>query len=80
MRIEVHVQPRATRTEIVGMHGGRVKIRIGAPAVDNAANDALVRFLADHLGVPRRCVRIVGGASSRLKVVEIDGLESVELV
>ena len=73
-RIAVHVQPRATRSEIVGMHGAALKIRLAAPPVDNAANAELVRFLAAHLGLPRRQVRVVGGLSSRQKLVEIDGL------
>jgi uncharacterized protein (TIGR00251 family) len=67
--IAIHVQPRAARTEVVGMHGDAVKIRIKAPPVDGAANDELVRLVATRLGVRRRDVEIVGGATARAKRV-----------
>ena len=71
--MSVHVQPRASRSEIIGLHGTALKVRLHAPPIDGAANDALVAFLAERLGVPARAVRIVTGRSSRAKVVEIDG-------
>jgi uncharacterized protein len=74
VRFSVRVQPRAARSEIVGLHGDALKVRLSAPPVDGAANVALVELLADALGVPRRCVRIVSGATSRGKVVEVDGV------
>ena len=52
-----------------------LRVRVGAPAVEGGANNALLRLLADELGVARRDVRIVAGASSRQKLVVIDGLE-----
>ena len=73
MRVSVHVQPRATRSEIVGLHGAALKVRLRAPPVDGAANDALVALLAERLGVARRSVRVIAGASSRAKTVEVDG-------
>ena len=73
VRVAVHVQPRAARSEIVGQHGAALKVRLQAPPVDGAANDALVRLLADALGVSQRSVRVVAGATSRAKTVEIDG-------
>ncbi len=73
VRIQVHVQPRASRTEVVGLHGDALKIRLAAPPVDGAANQALIEFLADKLGVPRRNVRLVAGVSARRKVVEVEG-------
>ena len=75
-RFAVHVQPRAKRTEVAGMHGGAVKIRLAAPPVDGAANDALRRFLAERLCVPRAAVRVVAGAASRDKLIEVDGLSA----
>jgi uncharacterized protein (TIGR00251 family) len=72
-RFAVHVQPRAARSEIVGVHGEALKVRLSAPPVDGAANAALVELLADALGVSRHSVRIVSGATSRGKVVEVDG-------
>jgi uncharacterized protein (TIGR00251 family) len=56
------------------MHDGIIKIRIAAPAVENAANEALVEFVAEALGVSKRSVRIVSGGASRRKVLEIDGV------
>jgi uncharacterized protein (TIGR00251 family) len=72
IRFPVHVQPRAARSEIVGMHGDALKVRVAAPPVDGAANAALVELLAAALGIPRRCVRVAAGASSRAKIVEIE--------
>jgi uncharacterized protein (TIGR00251 family) len=79
LRFGVRVQPRASRTEIVGLHGDALKVRLAAPPVDGAANDALIELLADALGIPRAAVRIVSGATSRGKIVEVDGV-SVENV
>ena len=73
IRVGVHVQPRASRSEIVGMHGTALKVRLQAPPVDGAANEALVSLLAERLGVARRSVQVVAGATSRAKTVEIDG-------
>lgn len=71
-RLDVRVQPRASRNEIVGLRDGVVRIRLQAPPVDGAANEALVKFLADEFGVARRHVRVVSGFGSRNKVVEVD--------
>ena len=71
-RLEVYIQPRASKSEVAGMHDGVVKIRIAAPAVENAANLALAEFVADQLGIAKRSVRIVSGTTSRRKVLEID--------
>ncbi len=73
IRVSVHVQPRSSRTEIVGLHGGALKVRLQAPPVDGAANAALVELLAERLGVPQRAVTVVAGLSSRAKTVEIEG-------
>ncbi len=74
VRLEVYVQPRASKTELAGLHDGVTKIRIAAPAVENAANCALIDFIAQHLGIAKRCVRVVSGAGSRKKLLEIDGV------
>lgn len=73
MILEVHVQPGARRSEFAGQHGGRVKIRLAAPATENRANEALIEFLAGHYRVPRRNVRIAAGLKSRDKRVVIEG-------
>lgn len=75
VRLHLRVQPRASRNEVSGRLGYELKIRLAAPPVDGAANDALVRFLAQALGVPRASVSIVAGGSSRSKVVEVRGVE-----
>jgi uncharacterized protein len=67
------VQPGAKRTEVAGLHGGRLKIRLAARAVDGAANTALVDFLAETLGAARRGVIIEAGATSRQKRVSVSG-------
>jgi uncharacterized protein len=74
IRFGIYVQPRASRTELAGLHGGAVKIRIAAAALDNAANLALIDFVAARLGIAKRSVRIVAGAKDRNKVLEIEGV------
>ena len=74
VRLSVRVQPRASQSAIVGIHGDALRIRVSAPPVDGAANAALIEFLADIFAVSRRSVRILAGESSRSKVVEIDGI------
>jgi uncharacterized protein (TIGR00251 family) len=75
-RIDVYVQPRASKTTVAGMHDGAIKIRLAAPPVDGAANAALIEFIAKRLGVSRARVRIAAGETSRRKVLEIDGVEA----
>lgn len=75
-RFGVRVQPRASRSEIVGEHGGALRVRLSAPPVDGAANEALVDLLARALDVPRRAIRIVGGHGSRGKTVEVEGVDA----
>ena len=74
VRFSVRVQPRASRDEVSGVYGDALKIRLAAPPVDGAANDALVNFLSTLFAVPRRAVRILAGESSRSKLIEIDGV------
>ena len=80
VRFAVRVQPRASRSEIVGVHGDAMKIRLSAPPVDGAANDALVELIASVLGVARRAVRIVSGETSRSKVVEVEGVTAAAVL
>jgi uncharacterized protein (TIGR00251 family) len=72
--IDVRVIPRARKTEYGGVRDGAFVIRLAAPPVDGAANDALVDFLSATLNVPRRAIRIVSGERGRRKRVEIDGM------
>lgn len=73
MILDLHVQPGAKRSEFAGEHGGRMKLRLAAPAVDGKANEALIEFLAAYFGVPKRNVRIAAGLKSRQKRVIIEG-------
>jgi uncharacterized protein (TIGR00251 family) len=70
----VRVQPRASRTELAGTHGDALKVRLTEPPVDGAANEALIRFLADRLGVAHAAVRLEAGAAGRSKLVAVEGL------
>jgi uncharacterized protein (TIGR00251 family) len=70
----VRVQPRASRDEIVGVIEGALKVRLCAPAVENRANEALVEYLAGVLKTSKSAVRILSGAQSRTKRVEIFGV------
>lgn len=78
-RVTVYIQPRAKRTEVAGRHGSDPKIRVAAPPVDQAANEALLAFIAQKLGVRRRDVRLIAGAISRRKVLEIDGMTAEQI-
>lgn len=70
-RFAVRVQPRASRNEFAGVQNGTLRVRLQAPPVEGAANEALLRFLATELDVPMRDISIVSGFGSRNKVVEV---------
>ena len=74
----MHVVPRAHTTDIAGRHGDALKIRLAAPPVDGAANEELVRFLAERLAVPRSAVTIAAGHTGRRKTVKITGVETAD--
>lgn len=78
-RLTVRLSPRASREEITGKRGGALLVRVTAPPVDGAANEALVRLLSKRLRVAKGAVRIVSGDTSRTKTVEVDGLEDAEI-
>lgn len=67
--ITLHVQPGASKSELAGLHGDALKLRIGARAVEGAANAAVVDFLADRLNLPKRDVKLLRGEKSRRKTV-----------
>lgn len=69
--LTLHVQPRASRNELAGMHGDALKVRITAPPVDGKANAHLARFLAGEFGVGRGAVELVAGATARRKTFRI---------
>lgn len=72
--LSIYVQPRASKTEISGVHDGLLRIRLAAPPVDGAANEALVAFIAKKLDIAKSRVRVVSGLASRRKVVRIEGM------
>ena len=72
--IALYVQPKASRTRIVGRHGGALKLSITAPPVDGKANEAVSKFVAKILKVPKSSVSIASGQSSRMKLIHIEGI------
>ncbi|WP_174873584.1 DUF167 domain-containing protein [Vogesella oryzae] len=80
VRLTLHVQPGARKSEIAGEHGEALKIRLAAPPVEGKANAALVLWLADYLGVPRRSVSLLSGERNRHKIVAIAGLDAAALL
>lgn len=76
----MRVTPRAAQNQVAGVSDGALKVRLTAPPVEGAANQALVRFLAKVLGLPRRQVSLRSGHKARHKRVLIQGLERAELL
>jgi uncharacterized protein (TIGR00251 family) len=80
LMLTLKVQPRASRNELAGPLGDALKLKVTAPPVDSAANEAVVEFLAERLGLPRRQVTLVRGQTSRQKVVRLEGISLAEAV
>ena len=78
-RLCLRVQPRASRDEIVGIEGAAIRVRLRAPPVDGAANDALLRLLASRLEIPRSAMTLVSGQTARTKVVALHGVSAEEV-
>jgi uncharacterized protein (TIGR00251 family) len=76
--LPVRLTPRAGRSAVTGIRDGVILARVTAPPVDGEANAALCKLLAKALGVPRTSVSVVRGASSRDKLVRVDGLEPAD--
>jgi hypothetical protein len=74
--LTVHLQPKASQTEYVGLHGGALKFRVAASPIEGAANAALCIYLADRFGLPRKAVTIRSGAASRHKRVLLQGISA----
>lgn len=69
--LSVSVIPNAKRSERLGLHGDALRVRLAAPAIEGRANEALIAWMADQLGVPRRAVALKSGAASRRKRLQI---------
>lgn len=78
--LTLHIQPGAKKTEVAGLYGDALKIRLAAPPVDGKANDALLAFLAKKLGAGRTAVELLSGQTSRAKRVRIDGVSSEDVL
>ncbi|MBN2242026.1 MAG: DUF167 domain-containing protein [Acidobacteria bacterium] len=79
LELRLRVQPRAGRTEIAGVHNGALKLKVTAPPVEDAANRAVIEYLAGRLGISRSKLSILSGAKSRDKVLRIQSLSLEEL-
>ena len=77
--LRLHIQPGAKKTEIAGLHGEALKIRLASPPVDGKANARLVGFLADRFGVAKAAVGLLSGGSSRAKRVRIAGVDQAQV-
>ncbi|MEX1050332.1 MAG: DUF167 family protein [Gemmatimonadales bacterium] len=75
----LYVQPRASKSEVVGLHGDAIKMRIAAPPVDGAANVELIGFLARRLRVPKSSITLVTGETGRTKRIRVAGLTPATL-
>ena len=80
LEIRLHVQPRARRSEISGFYSGALKIKVTAPPVDDAANRAVVEFLASRLGISKSKISILSGAKSKDKVLLIKNISADALL
>ncbi len=76
--LSIRIQPRASKNELVRREDGGLKIRLTAPPVDGAANEALIRFLADTLSISKSQVEIISGHTSRDKIVRIHGTSEAD--
>ncbi len=74
--LRLHVQPGAKKTEIAGLHGDALKIRLAAPPVDGKANACLLEFLARQLGVAKSAVELLSGETSRSKRLRVTGVSA----
>ncbi len=70
--ITLYIQPGAKQSRVVGLHDGLPKIAIKARPIDGEANEALITFLAELGGVPKRSIEILSGQTSRTKRLEVD--------
>lgn len=75
VEIFLYLQPRASRNKVVGLQGEELKISLTAPPVDGAANKACCTFLAKLCGLPKSCVKLISGDTSRHKRLLLEGAE-----
>jgi uncharacterized protein (TIGR00251 family) len=80
LELRLHVQPRAKRSEIAGVHGRALKVKVAAPPVDDAANRAIVQYFSTLLGIPKSSIQILSGLKSREKKLQIRGISRLDLL
>lgn len=78
--LTLHIQPGAKKTEVAGLHGEALKIRLAAPPVEGRANEALIAFLAKKLGAGRTAVELLSGQTARAKRVRIAGITPQDVI
>ncbi len=79
LRLKVRVKPRASKSRVVGVREGTLEVAVAAPPVDGEANAELLAFLAKALGLPKSALSLVSGPSSRIKLIEVQGLDEAAL-
>ena len=79
VRVDLRVTPRASKNAIDGVRDGRLVVKVTAPPVDAAANEAVIALMANTLGVPKRQIALVMGATGRSKTIEVSGLSEADL-
>lgn len=79
VRLHLFIQPNSSKDEIIGAHNEELKIKLTAPPVDGKANDALIKFLARTLALPKKNFTLIRGETGRHKVVEVFGLSEAEI-
>jgi len=77
--LQFHIVPNAKQNQVIGEHGGAIKIRLRAAALEGKANVALISFLAEELKIPRRTIVLERGQKSRDKLIRIEGLSDNEV-
>jgi len=77
--LRVHLTPRSARDEVLGFEDDVLRARVTAPPVEGRANEALLRLLAEMLGVAKSSLRVVRGQRSREKLVAVEGLDAAEV-
>ena len=75
----IYCQPGAKKTEVQGLHDGRLKVRLAAPPVEGKANDALIAWLSKLIRLPQHSIRLASGELSRIKCLELSGLSAEQL-
>lgn len=78
LRLHIYIQPKATRNQVVGLHGQELKVAITAPPVDGQANKALITFLAKALGIAKSKISLARGQQSRHKLLFLTGISAAE--